>query len=1399
MGYSAHDWLLASTILLLLLLLLLPSCHHASAIDLASVEEEGRPTTQPENSDWSQTNVANEITSRSAADSVHVTMSTEASAGAPVPATGGSATGHAVKKWSDCVIDGSRMISQEAAQPVTLSVRGAMMSSMEITHAYLKYESPERVVTQRAVLDLMPSHTVRLTLPGENLADVSAVVVPSVRAQVSAVGAVPIFTALSVSVFPLRTSTPEWGVSTWLTLPTVHCDQVDVPCTLPASLRPPMAVATPSVTMETRNPTPAAGEQPGSDVVFLGLAERDTGNEDAVYVWRNNVLRYVRVTGRATRQGPSLLLASSTATRTYPGVDYDQVGYTVVGLSARTLTGTGGSTKTVTELWRLDFTNNSSAAVVAHWSHIVTHDDIGALANVLNGVDLFVHDNQVFLFSRYTNGSGQSPNASNCQLWAVNLTARSRSWSHVRSAGASLEMVCMDRAQVSSAFLDANSLLMVLVRNEFKIREPLAGTRILTCKFSKESSPYWVELPMSKGNTAKFNTSKAVAAEEDVYIVSDEEPYAGLHVVEKTQPLASVTSQAQLGTASFLAAQAQFTYTEFSAPTLDLPRLVAAQPPFLGPLLDSNGNAVLFGGKGWYQIQGLPTLATELQLDIADGILNSGAGRSQIQYTRRILSSEFGPANSTVLLQGMLFVSLQGINGAAPGNGEATGNDEVTGNGACECSAVAHGGVTALSAQTKTKLSSSLYCYHVSTHSWHNVAVVTEDGKAASSGPTPRFAHMGFAVNASAFVVAGGIVSEQGRTADDVWMFGLRGSSSSPACSGVWYKMTAASTGISMPRIAAASVTVLDGNALLYGGFSGARTSLEPLASLLQLSIHASSLTYRLHAVPVPTGVSEGRMGHALIPYTANSLLLYGGWARGYEESRTAHLLRYSTAADGKMIIDTVSAFFRHEFIGGLNVVPASGGHVVLAASSNIGALDGRPPIQFLAGDVCLAGQQYNQITGMCDACPAGTYNSDGRACVQCQAGLVTAEPSSTSAVQCTPCTPAFCNNHGRCSVVNNQPVCTCSFGYAASDNCEAPYIVITMVIGLVVAGLVLLGFGVRYTKRKQAAHRLSRELRASQKRVSKLVNAWRVSWSELRMRHLIARGGFGQVWLAELNDIDVVVKKLQEHCLNDESSLREFQREAELMRMHRHPNLVLFLGAGTDPSGEPFIVMQYAKRGSLKSLLADKSAVVRHDDRLRFMLDAARGMAYLHDCDPAIVHRDLKASNLLVTERFVVKVADFGTARLISCLDHRNRRFLSLQRRELTEQPLSWTTAAAGTNCQAPLLMNPNSDVTFSIGTLQYQSPEMMRQLPYGTSSDIYSFGLVLWEAYERNSPFAEYRFMHMVQDAVLNGQRPSVPTDMPPEYAALMRQCWHGDPNQRPRFGAVVEQLNKQLLHWC
>ncbi|KAG0563749.1 hypothetical protein KC19_8G056800 [Ceratodon purpureus] len=153
----------------------------------------------------------------------------------------------------------------------------------------------------------------------------------------------------------------------------------------------------------------------------------------------------------------------------------------------------------------------------------------------------------------------------------------------------------------------------------------------------------------------------------------------------------------------------------------------------------------------------------------------------------------------------------------------------------------------------------------------------------------------------------------------------------------------------------------------------------------------------------------------------------------------------------------------------------------------------------------------------------------------------------------------------------------------------------------------------------------------------------WEIDYSQLKFIQKVANGSFGDLFQGTYCGQDVAIKILKPERLN-ENLQREFLQEVFIMRKVRHKNVVQFIGACTMPPNL-CIVTEFMSGGSVYDYLHKQKAVLKMPMLLRVAIDVSKGMDYLHQ--NKIIHRDLKAANLLMDENEVVKVADFGVARV--------------------------------------------------------------------------------------------------------------------------------------------------------
>lgn len=162
------------------------------------------------------------------------------------------------------------------------------------------------------------------------------------------------------------------------------------------------------------------------------------------------------------------------------------------------------------------------------------------------------------------------------------------------------------------------------------------------------------------------------------------------------------------------------------------------------------------------------------------------------------------------------------------------------------------------------------------------------------------------------------------------------------------------------------------------------------------------------------------------------------------------------------------------------------------------------------------------------------------------------------------------------------------------------------------------------------------------------------VATDSFSQKHILGRGGFGKVYKGRLADGSLVaVKRLKEE--RTQGGELQFQTEVEMISMAVHRNLLRLRGFCMTPT-ERLLVYPYMVNGSVASCLRERpenQPPLSWEIRKRIALGAARGLAYLHDhCDPKIIHRDVKAANILLDEEFEAVVGDFGLAKLMDYKD---------------------------------------------------------------------------------------------------------------------------------------------------
>ncbi|XP_010552693.1 PREDICTED: putative receptor-like protein kinase At4g00960 isoform X2 [Tarenaya hassleriana] len=273
---------------------------------------------------------------------------------------------------------------------------------------------------------------------------------------------------------------------------------------------------------------------------------------------------------------------------------------------------------------------------------------------------------------------------------------------------------------------------------------------------------------------------------------------------------------------------------------------------------------------------------------------------------------------------------------------------------------------------------------------------------------------------------------------------------------------------------------------------------------------------------------------------------------------------------------------------------------------------------------------------------------------------------------------------------------------------------------------------------------------------------------------HKLGEGGFGPVYKGRLSDgREIAVKKLSQ---SSRQGKNEFVNEAKLLAKVQHRNVVNLVGYCTH-GDDKLLVYEYVSNESLDKVLfkSNRRAELDWKHRLEIITGVARGLLYLHEDAPnCIIHRDIKAGNILLDDKWVPKIADFGMARLFP------------------EDRTHVNTRVAGTN--------------------GYMAPEYVMHGVLSVKADIFSFGVLVLELIsgQKNSSFSlrhpdqtllewSYRLykkgrsMEMVDPAMAA----SVDADQLQLCVQIGLLCAQGDPLQRPNMRRIAMILSRRAGH--
>ncbi len=199
------------------------------------------------------------------------------------------------------------------------------------------------------------------------------------------------------------------------------------------------------------------------------------------------------------------------------------------------------------------------------------------------------------------------------------------------------------------------------------------------------------------------------------------------------------------------------------------------------------------------------------------------------------------------------------------------------------------------------------------------------------------------------------------------------------------------------------------------------------------------------------------------------------------------------------------------------------------------------------------------------------------------------------------------------------------------------------------------------------------------------------------------------------------------------------------------------YYGITKNPVTNDFIIiMKYYELGSLKDYITENFYSIKWNEKLNILKHIAKGLDHIHN--QKIIHRDFHSGNILYENDSDVVISDLGISK--------------------------------------SSIKSTNDGDNEIYGIISYMAPEILQGKKYTTASDIYSFGIIMWELMTGRMPFWDQKYDLELIIKICKGFRPPIITNSPKGYIELMQECWNSDPNKRPKTNYISDIFDEKII---